>query len=168
MTAAAFLPRPFVGPAGRLLDEALARAGIARGRVYVTNVVKHFRFSMRGKRRMHRRPTVEHQRSCLPWLEAELSRLRPQLVVALGATAASALLGGDYRASERRGELIAGTRWAPVVMATVHPSAVVRERGRDGFRQAMADFTADLHKAARYAARHPVRRRARTTAAAAR
>jgi DNA polymerase len=140
--------RPFVGPAGRLLDEALAAAGIARGDTWLTNVVKHFRFRMRGKRRMHAAPTVEHVRSCVPWLEAELARVEPRVVVALGATAAKALLGPAFRVSRQHGELVTGTRWAPTVVATVHPSAVVRRRGEDDFQEALDAFVDDLRVAA--------------------
>lgn len=138
---------PFVGPAGRLLDEALAEAGIARRDVYVTNVVKHFRFTLRGKRRMHKRPSVEHVRSCLPWLEAELARVRPALIVALGATAAAALLGRGFRLTQHRGEVRADPRWAAHVMATTHPSAVVRQRGKPGFDAAYSELVADLRRA---------------------
>src|SRR5690606_30852759 len=141
--------RPFVGPAGRLLDEALAEAGIDRKRVYVTNAVKHFRFAPRGKRRMHVKPTVEHVRSCVPWLEAELARIRPRVAVAMGATAAQAMLGRTFRVSRQRGALVRDTHWADVVTATVHPAAIVRLRGKDGFAAAFAAFVADLSSAAR-------------------
>jgi DNA polymerase len=115
---------PFVGPAGRVLDRALERAGLARTDVYVTNVVKHFRFHREGKIRIHRTPGVEHVRACLPWLHAELSSVRPQLLVTLGATAAKALLGPPFRLTQHRGELLEYQN-LPLV-ATIHPSAVLR------------------------------------------
>jgi uracil-DNA glycosylase family protein len=115
---------PFVGPAGRVLDRALERAGVARRQVYLTNVVKHFRFRRVDKVRIHRTPGAEHVRACLPWLHAELSVVRPQLLVTLGATAAKALLGSSFRLTQHRGEVLdyAGL---PLV-ATIHPSAVLR------------------------------------------
>jgi DNA polymerase len=115
---------PFVGPAGRVLDRALDRAGVARTDVYVTNVVKHFRFRREGKVRIHRTPGAEHVRACLPWLYAELSSVRPQLLVTLGATAAKALLGPSFRLTQHRGELLEYEN-LPLV-ATIHPSAKPR------------------------------------------
>jgi uracil-DNA glycosylase len=132
---------PFVGPAGRVLDRALERAGIARSDVYVTNVVKHFRFRREGKIRIHRTPGVQHVRACLPWLQAELDSVGPQLVVALGATAAKALQGSSFRLTQHRGEILK-YRNLPLV-ATIHPSAVLRgpkERQAEVFDDLVADL----------------------------
>ena len=133
---------PFVGPAGRVLDRALERAGVARDDAYVTNVVKHFRFRREGKARIHRTPGVEHVRACLPWLHAELDAVRPKLLVTLGATAAKALLGASFRLTQHRGETLeyAGL---PLV-ATIHPSAVLRgpkDRQAEMFDELVADLT---------------------------
>jgi uracil-DNA glycosylase family protein len=117
---------PFVGPAGQLLDRALAAAGIDRRQVYVTNAVKHFSFEERGKRRIHKTPRISEVKACRPWLEAEIQRLRPAVVVCLGSTAAQALLGPGARVMALRGRAIAGTEWAPSVFVTIHPSAVLR------------------------------------------
>jgi DNA polymerase len=117
--------RPFVGPAGEVLDAALAEAGIARGEVYVTNAVKHFRFVERGKRRIHQTPRMSDVADCRPWLEAELAALNPETVVCLGATASKALLGSTARVNELRGRLCA-SQWARRVVVTVHPSACLR------------------------------------------
>jgi uracil-DNA glycosylase len=142
---------PFVGPAGRLLDSALAAAGIAREDVYVTNAVKHFRWEAKGKRRIHKRPSMEQVNACRPWLEAEIDLVGPEVVVCLGATAAQALLGRDFRVSRQRGEFVPsphGLRGpnavaGPLITATVHPSSILR--ARDDSREAeMAAFVADL------------------------
>ena len=117
--------RPFVGPAGRLLDEALDEAGIDRTGVYLTNVVKHFKFELRGKRRIHRKPDLREQAACLPWLEAELEQIHPTAMVLLGATAAQALLGRDFRVTKQRGTWVQAP-YAPLVTATVHPSSILR------------------------------------------
>lgn len=117
---------PFVGPSGRLLDEALERAGIERSLAYVTNVVKHFKWVERGKRRLHQKPNAREIGACRPWLDAELHRVKPRVVVCLGATAAQAILGGGFRVTRQRGEWLEGMEIAPYVMATVHPSAVLR------------------------------------------
>ena len=132
---------PFVGPAGRVLDEALAAAGIARDDVYVTNAVKHFRWEARGKRRIHKKPSVEHVDACRPWLEAEIATVRPEVVVCLGATAAQALLGRSFRVSRQRGELVRREDGS-VVTATVHPSSILRSQ--DTRVQEMEAFVADL------------------------
>ena len=131
---------PFVGPAGHVLDEALQAADIDRGQVYVTNVVKHFKFELRGKRRIHSKPNAREVRACKPWLERELQIVQPRVLVALGATAAQALLGPSFRVTQQRGQLLDGTGLAPIVVATVHPSSIlrapddnVRERERDAF-----------------------------------
>jgi DNA polymerase len=134
---------PFVGPAGRLLDRALEEAGIDRGDVYVTNVVKHFKWVPKGKRRIHAKPTPLEIAACLPWLEAELDVVKPEALVCLGATAAQALLGPKFRVTRQRGEWISA-RWAPHVMATVHPSAILRAPDDEARRAEMQRFVADL------------------------
>jgi uracil-DNA glycosylase len=116
---------PFVGPAGQLLDRAFDEAGIDRSKTYVTNAVKHFRFEARGKRRIHKKPSGRHLKACHPWLEEEIATVRPKLVVALGATAAQALLGNDFRVTKHRGEVIRRDGLPPVT-ATVHPSSILR------------------------------------------
>jgi uracil-DNA glycosylase len=139
--------KPFVGPAGRLLDEALEEAGIDRRKVYVTNVVKHFKFTRRGKRRIHKKPAAEEIGACRPWLDAELEAVKPKALVALGATAAQALLGRQFRVSRQRGVPVESDL-APLVMATVHPSSILRadEEDRD---DALAAFVGDLKALAR-------------------
>src|SRR5438270_397125 len=118
--------RPFVGPAGRLLDQALDEAGIDRKRVYVTNAVKHFKWEARGKRRIHSKPNAREIRACRPWLEAELEEVRPRVIVVLGATAAQALLGSAFRVTQQRGKALENTGLAPYVVATVHPASILR------------------------------------------
>jgi uracil-DNA glycosylase family protein len=122
--------KPFVGPAGRLLDDALDEAGIDRRAAYVTNIVKHFKWVPRGKRRIHKKPSLTEVRACKPWLEAELDAVRPSAVVALGATAAQGLLGSDFRVSKMRGVPV-DSDLAPLVLATIHPSAILRMQGED-------------------------------------
>jgi uracil-DNA glycosylase family protein len=117
--------RPFVGPAGKLLDKALEDAGIDRSQVYVTNVVKHFKWQARGKRRIHQKPNWSEIAACRPWLEAELEVIEPRVLVCLGATAAQALLGRDFRVSKQRGEVV-DSDLAENVLATVHPSSILR------------------------------------------
>ncbi|HEX6997139.1 MAG TPA: UdgX family uracil-DNA binding protein [Gammaproteobacteria bacterium] len=134
---------PFVGPAGRLLDEALEAAGIARADVYVTNVVKHFKWQPRGKRRLHRKPSAEEIRACLPWLEAEIDLVRPEALVCLGATAAQALLGRGFLVSEQRGRFVPSPL-ARYVTATVHPSALLRLRDHTERAAGLRRFVADL------------------------
>ena len=119
--------RPFVGPAGRLLDRALTAAGIDRGDAYVTNAVKHFKWEPRGKRRLHRRPTPSEVGACLPWLEMEIELVKPLVLVCLGATASHALLGRSFRLSQERGRFVPSAL-APWVTATIHPSALLRLR----------------------------------------
>jgi DNA polymerase len=131
---------PFVGPAGRELDRALEAAGIERDEVYVTNVVKHFKFEERGKRRIHQTPRKGEIDACLPWLDTEIKLIRPRGIVTLGATAAKALLGPGFRLTQHRGELLE-SELAPVVAATIHPSAIVRDRdeaSRNAEREALA------------------------------
>jgi DNA polymerase len=121
------LGKPFVGPAGRLLDEALDEAGIDRSRVYVTNTVKHFKWTAgRGKRRIHSKPNAREIRACRPWLDAELEDVQPRVIVVLGATAAQALLGASFRVTQQRGKALTDTGLAPYVLATVHPASVLR------------------------------------------
>jgi uracil-DNA glycosylase family protein len=134
--------RPFVGPAGRLLDEALEEAGIDRSQTYVTNAVKHFKWQGRGKRRIHQKPTWSESTACRPWLEAELDAIKPRVVVALGATAAQSLLGKDFRVTKQRGELLESPI-AEHVVATVHPSSILRARDDDRERERAA-FVDDL------------------------
>jgi uracil-DNA glycosylase len=139
--------RPFVGPAGRLLDTALERAGIDRDRVYITNVVKHFKWRPRGKRRIHQKPNIEEIKACRPWLEGELAAVRPKVLVCLGATAAQALLGREFRVSRQRGEFI-DSPLADRVTATVHPSSILRG-DPDEREAALDDFVKDLKGVAR-------------------
>src|SRR5947208_1278372 len=135
--------KPFVGPAGRVLDRALEAAGLARGDVYVTNVVKHFKWEPKGKRRIHAKPNQMEIAACLPWLEAELDIVKPRVVVCLGATAAQALIGPKFRVTKQRGEWVLA-RWAPHVMATVHPSAILRAPDDAARHAEMERFVADL------------------------
>jgi len=134
---------PFVGPAGEVLDRALRDAGLDRERIFVTNVVKHFKWRPSGKRRVHEKPTKAEVRACAPWLEAELALVRPQAIVCLGATAAGALLGPDIRVSTLAGTPVASAL-APLVMATLHPSAVLRAGGGDATRAAYERLAGDL------------------------
>lgn len=140
--------RPFVGPAGRLLDRALDEAGIARDDAYVTNVVKHFKWVPKGKRRLHQKPNAKEIGACLPWLEAELDLIRPRVLVCLGATAAKAVLGNDFRVSRQRGQLVE-SKWAERVTATVHPSSVLRAPGDVERRREMQGIVRDLRSVAR-------------------
>ena len=140
--------RPFVGPAGRILDASLEKAGIDRAQVYVTNVVKHFKWEPRGKRRIHQKPNSVEISACRPWLEAELSVVRPQVLVCLGATAAQALLGRTFKVSRQRGEFVVSPL-APRVLATVHPSSLLRAPDDETRRRETARFVQDLKKVAR-------------------
>src|SRR5262245_57551064 len=135
--------RPFVGPAGKLLDRVLEEAGIDRTLVYVTNVVKHFRWEPRGKRRIHVKPTAGQVASCRPWLDIELALVKPRILVCLGAVAAQALLGSGFKVSKDRGRFVESTL-APRVLATVHPSSVLRARDDESRRREMAQFVKDL------------------------
>jgi DNA polymerase len=139
--------KPFVGPAGRELDRALERAGIDRKDAYVTNAVKHFRFQERGKRRIHSKPDARHVKACRPWLDAELGLIKPDALVVMGATAAQALLGASFRVTKERGRLLE-TDLAPIVVATIHPSAILRERDDDARHLQREAFTSDLMVAA--------------------
>jgi uracil-DNA glycosylase len=135
--------RPFVGPAGALLDRALAQAEIDRSHVYVTNAVKHFKYRSRGKRRIHQRPDSEEIKACHQWLQAELDLVRPRVLVCLGATAAKALLGGTPRIERDRGRPLP-SELAPLVMLTAHPSAVLRQRDHDARQAATQALIEDL------------------------
>ena len=135
--------RPFVGPAGRVLDDALAEVGIDRRLAYVTNAVKHFKWEGRGKRRIHQKPNAEELAACRPWLDAELSVLHPRVLVALGATAAQSLLGRSFRVTKQRGVPVE-SELAPNVLATVHPSSILRAPDEAARREAYDAFVADL------------------------
>jgi DNA polymerase len=139
--------RPFVGPAGRILDESLEEAGIRRDEVYVTNAVKHFKFTMQGKRRLHKKPGARELAACRPWLEAELEAIHPLAIVCMGATAAQSLLGREFRITQQRGEFIE-SHWASLVMATYHPSAILRAPEKEQRDRLRADFVSDLRKLA--------------------
>jgi DNA polymerase len=144
--------RPFVGPAGKLLDQALADAGISRGDAYVTNAVKHFKFIVRGKKRLHQKPNVIQVEACHPWLEAEVAAVKPAVVVLLGATAGQAVMGRSFRVTKERGKLLASDL-APAVVATVHPSSLLRMPDRSRWEAEYARFVADLKIAGKAAAR---------------
>jgi uracil-DNA glycosylase family protein len=135
---------PFVGPAGRVLDEALEAAGIDRAQVYVTNAVKHFKWKARGKRRIHDKPNAAEIAACRPWLDGELTLVAPRVLVPLGATAAQALLGRSFRVTQQRGEPIEGTGLADYVVATVHPSSILRAPDEEARRQGRVELAADL------------------------
>jgi len=164
--------KPFVGPSGAMFDATSEKVGIDRSLVYVTNAVKHFKFEQRGKRRIHSKPSARQIAACKPWLKAEVEVIRPDVIVALGATAAQAMLGPQFKVTKQRGEAIRDTTWAPVVMATVHPSSLLRAPDEAARREAIAAFERDLRavkkqmdaldgagkrapKAARGAAAHP-------------
>jgi uracil-DNA glycosylase family protein len=138
---------PFVGPAGRLLDEALEEAGLSRDAVYVSNVVKHFKWTPKGKRRIHQKPNAQEINACVPWLREELARVQPKVLVCLGATAAQALLGRSFKVTQHRGEPVESDL-APCVMATVHPSSILRARDDEARRLEMKAFIQDLEAAA--------------------
>jgi len=140
--------KPFVGPAGKLLDAALLEAGIDRKKVYVTNAVKHFNWEPRGKRRIHKKPSAAEINACRPWLDAEIERLKPEVIVCLGATAAQALLGKDFRVTQHRGEFIRSSL-ARHVSATVHPSSILRAPDEETRHNEMIRFIADLKKIAK-------------------
>jgi uracil-DNA glycosylase family protein len=135
--------RPFVGPAGAVLDKALAAAGIDHNDVYVTNIVKHFKWEPRGRRRLHKKPNALDISACRPWLDAEIKAVRPRVAVLLGATAAQGILGRDFRVTQHRGEWLQSDV-APYVMATVHPSSILRAKDDDSRHEEMRKFVADL------------------------
>jgi uracil-DNA glycosylase len=137
--------RPFVGPAGRLFDRALEEAGIDRSSTYVTNVVKHFKFEERGKRRIHKKPNGSEIRACRPWLEAEIALVRPDIIVCLGATAAQSVFGAAYRLTKERGQFVEHP-WARQATSTVHPSAILRAPDDEQRHIEYQKFVADLRK----------------------
>ena len=139
---------PFVGPAGKLLDRALADADIDRTLVYVTNVVKHFKWEPRGKRRIHKKPNAAEIGACRPWLDTEIALVKPRIIICLGATAAQALLGRQFRVTAHRGQFVPSPL-APFVLATVHPSSILRAPDDEARHREMKQFTNDLRTAAR-------------------
>jgi uracil-DNA glycosylase len=139
--------RPFVGPAGGILDKALAAAGIDRNDVYITNIVKHFKWEPRGKRRLHKKPNSLEISACRPWLEAEIKVVKPEVVVLLGATAAQGIMGGQFRVTQQRGQWVQSDI-ASLVLATVHPSSILRAPDDDSRHEEMRKFVADLKKVA--------------------
>jgi DNA polymerase len=138
--------KPFVGPAGKLLDRALAEAGINRDEVYVTNIVKHFKWEPRGKRRIHQKPNSREIAACRPWLEAELRVVRPKLLICLGATAGQSIFGPSFRVTRKRGRVLT-SELAPRVLATVHPSSLLRQPDEESRAREYAHFVADLRLA---------------------
>lgn len=140
--------KPFVGPAGNLLNKALEEAGIDRSKIYVTNTVKHFNWEARGKRRIHKKPSASEIAACRPWLDAEIDRLKPRVIVCLGATAAQALLGKQFRVTQHRGEFL-DSPLAPHVTATVHPSSILRAPDDESRHEEMKRFVTDLKKVAK-------------------
>ncbi len=151
------LGKPFVGPAGVLLDEALQAAGITRDRVYVTNAVKHFKWEPRGRRRIHKKPRASEITACRPWLEAELRAVAPGLIVCLGATAAQAVFGSQFRLMQQRGQVLPSSL-GPAALATIHPSAVLRAPDSEGRQAAYAMLVADLKVVAKAVRRPPTSR----------
>jgi DNA polymerase len=143
--------RPFVGPAGHILDQALDDAGIDRSTVYVTNAVKHFKWEARGKRRLHKRPDAGEIAACRPWLDKEIELVRPKVVVCLGATAAQALLGRTFKVTKQRGQLFPQPA-GHVVTATVHPSSILRAPDAEARTRELAAFTEDLRQVAKHLA----------------
>ena len=140
--------KPFVGPAGRLFDDALEEAGIDRTQTYVTNVVKHFKWEARGKRRIHKKPNAQEIAACRPWLQAEIDLIKPKVIVALGATAAQSLFGPQFRVTKQRGQFLESTL-APYAMATVHPSSILRAPDDETRHLEHRRFVDDLKKLAR-------------------
>jgi DNA polymerase len=142
--------KPFVGPAGKIMDRALEEAGIDRSQVYVTNAVKHFKWEPRGKRRIHQKPNAREIAACRPWLEAELRIVKPNLVVAMGATAAQTIFGPGFRVTRERGKVLS-SKLAPRVLATVHPSSLLRQPDEESREREYKHFVADLRAALRAA-----------------
>jgi uracil-DNA glycosylase family protein len=142
--------KPFVGPAGKLLDGVLEEVGIDRGDVYVTNAVKHFKWEPRGTRRIHSKPSSREMAACKPWLTAEFGVVAPKMVICLGATAAQDLFGGKFKITKERGKIMEDTGIAPMVMATVHPSSILRAPDHDAREKARREFIQDLAKAAKH------------------
>jgi uracil-DNA glycosylase len=141
--------RPFVGPAGKLLDNMMQQAGIPRDEAYVTNAVKHFKFEPRGTRRIHSKPSAREVGACRPWLEAEIEAVKPSMIVCLGATAAQSLLGPSFRVTQERGRPIIDAKWAPWMMASVHPSSLLRVPDDSMREQVYAQFLDDLRVVAK-------------------
>jgi DNA polymerase len=152
------LGKPFVGPAGRLLDEALDEAGIAHDDVYITNAVKHFRWEPRGKRRLHKKPSARQIVACRPWLHAEILVVKPEVIVCLGATAAQTMLGREFRLTKHRGEFFE-TEHSAAVMATYHPSAILRAPEKASRDRMLGELVEDLHLASQALERNAVRTR---------
>src|SRR6266704_518226 len=146
--------KPFVGPAGKVLGEILEEVGIDRAEVYVTNAVKHFKWEPRGTRRIHSKPSAREMAACKPWLTAEFGVIKPQMVICLGATAAQDLFGPKFKITKERGKIIEDTGIAPMVMATVHPSSILRAPDHDAREKARKDFTEDLATAAKHLKNH--------------
>jgi len=144
--------KPFVGPAGKIMDRALEEAGIDRKTVYVTNAVKHFKWNPRGKRRIHQKPNSREVAACRPWLEAELRIVRPKLLVVLGSTAGQAIFGPSFRVTRERGKVLS-SKFAPKVVATVHPSSLLRQPDEESRHREYARFVSDLRVAVKAAAR---------------
>ena len=142
--------KPFVGPAGKIMDQALEEAGIDRSHVYVTNAVKHFKWEPRGKRRIHKKPNSREIAACRPWLEAELRIVKPNLVVAMGATAAQTIFGPSFRVTRERGKVLS-SKLAPKVLATVHPSSLLRQPDEESREREYKHFVSDLRAAVRAA-----------------
>ena len=139
--------KPFVGPAGAMLQRALEEAGLRSGEIYLTNAVKHFSWEPRGKRRIHKKPRASEIRACRPWLEAEIEAVRPQVIVCLGATAAQSLLGPQFKLMAQRGQPITSP-FAPAVVATIHPSSILRAPDDESRKAALAGLVSDLRVAA--------------------
>jgi DNA polymerase len=142
--------KPFVGPAGKIMDRALEEAGIDRNEVYVTNAVKHFKWEPRGKRRIHKKPNAREIAACRPWLEAELRLVKPKLVVLLGATAAQTIFGPSFRVTRERGKVLS-SKFAPKIVATVHPSSLLRQPDEESREREYNNFVADLRVAVKAA-----------------
>jgi len=142
--------KPFVGPAGKIMDRALEEAGIDRKQVYVTNAVKHFKWEPRGKRRLHKKPNSWEIAACRPWLEAEIRLVKPKLVVAMGSTASQTIFGPSFRVTKERGKLLA-SKLAPRVLATVHPSSLLRQPDEESRHREYKHFVADLRVAVKMA-----------------
>jgi len=140
--------KPFVGPAGKIMDRALEEAGIDRSQVYVSNAVKHFKWEPRGKRRIHQKPNSREIAACRPWLEAELRIVKPNLVVAMGATAAQAIFGPGFRVTRERGKVLS-SKFAPRVLATVHPSSLLRQPDEESREREYKHFVSDFRAALR-------------------
>ena len=144
--------KPFVGPAGKIMDRALEEAGIDRKEVYVTNAVKHFKWEPRGKRRLHKKPNSREIAACRPWLEAEMRLVKPNLVVAMGSTAAQTIFGPSFRVTRERGKVLS-SKLAPRVLATVHPSSLLRQPDKESRHREFKNFVADLRVAVKAANR---------------